>query len=72
MKPSREAREVLAELTPREREVAELIGEGLTNEQIAARLAISEPTVKTHVTRILKRFGVRQRAAVVAKLRPFE
>lgn len=72
MKPSREAREVLAELTPREREVAELMGDGLSNEQIAARLAISEPTVKTHVTRVLKRFGVRQRAAIVAKLRPFE
>lgn len=69
--PSQEARELLALLTPREQEVARLVGDGLTNEEIAERLSISEPTVKTHLTRILKKFGVRQRAAIAAKLRPF-
>jgi DNA-binding NarL/FixJ family response regulator len=72
MRPTREARALLGELTPREQEVAQLIGDGLSNDRIAARLAISEPTVKTHVTHILKKFGVRQRAAIVAKLRPFD
>ncbi len=70
-RPSREARELLVLLTPREQEVAWLIADGLTNDQIADRLSISEPTVKTHVTRILRKFGVRQRAAIAAKLRPF-
>jgi DNA-binding CsgD family transcriptional regulator len=62
---------ILDRLTRREREIAELIAEGMSNTQIAEQLTISEPTVKTHVTRVLKKFGVRQRAAVAAKLRPF-
>lgn len=70
-RPSREARELLVLLTPREQEVGWLIADGLTNDQIADRLSISEPTVKTHVTRVLRKFGVRQRAAIAAKLRPF-
>jgi len=70
MRPSREARDLLARLTPREQEIAQLIRDGLANDQIAARLSISEPTVKTHVTRILRKFGVRQRAAIAAMLRP--
>lgn len=70
MRPSREARDLLARLTPREQEIAQLITDGLANDQIAARLSISEPTVKTHVTRILRKFGVRQRAAIAAMLRP--
>lgn len=69
--PTSEGGDLLTTLTPREREVAELIADGLTNEQIAARLVISEKTTKTHVTRILRKFGVRQRSAVTAKLRPF-
>ncbi|WP_185445857.1 helix-turn-helix transcriptional regulator [Kribbella qitaiheensis] len=71
MVPSLDARALLGKLTPRETEIAELICIDLTNEEIASRLSISEPTVKTHVTRILKKFGVRQRSAVAAKLRPF-
>jgi DNA-binding NarL/FixJ family response regulator len=62
---------ILATLTPREREITDLMAGGLANDQIAERLVISEATVKTHVTRILKKFGVRQRSAVVARLRPF-
>jgi DNA-binding CsgD family transcriptional regulator len=69
--PTTEGGDLLATLTPREREIAGLIADSLTNEQIAARLVISEKTAKTHVTRILKKFGVRQRSAVAAKLRPF-
>lgn len=71
MVPSLDGQALLDKLTPREREIAGLIAGELTNEEIAVRLAISEPTVKTHVTRILKKFGVKQRAAVAAKLRPF-
>jgi DNA-binding NarL/FixJ family response regulator len=69
--PTTEGGDLLARLTPRESEIARLIADGLTNKQIATRLVISEKTTKTHVTRILRKFGVRQRSAVAAKLRPF-
>ncbi|EWM16679.1 LuxR family transcriptional regulator [Kutzneria sp. 744] len=69
--PSVDLQGILESLTPREREIAELVADGLANERIAERLQISEATVKTHVTRILKKFGARQRAAVAARLRPF-
>lgn len=72
MQPSVEARTLLERLTTREQEVAQLIADGLTNDQIAAQLTIAEPTVKTHVTHILKKFGVRQRSAVAARLRPYQ
>jgi DNA-binding CsgD family transcriptional regulator len=51
-------------LTRREREVAELIADGLTNRQIAARLFVSERTVDTHVSRILAKLGCATRAQV--------
>ncbi|MFJ3637897.1 response regulator [Streptomyces sp. NPDC090112] len=58
----------LAPLSEREREVLELIGEGLTNRQIAERLHLSEKTVKNHISRILGKLGVERRvqAAVIA------
>jgi DNA-binding NarL/FixJ family response regulator len=58
----------LDRLTPREREVLELIGRGFPNKRIARRLEVSEKTVKTHVGHVLAKLGVtdRTQAAVVA------
>ena len=55
-------------LTPREREVLAEVAEGRANKEIAARLGISEKTVKAHVTRVLEKLGVQSRtqAALVA------
>ncbi|MFE2014441.1 response regulator [Streptomyces sp. NPDC059491] len=60
--------ERLAGLSARERSVLELIGEGLTNRQIAKRLYLSEKTVKNHISRLLGKLGVERRvqAAVIA------
>lgn len=60
--------ERLAGLSERERSVLELIGEGLTNRQIAERLYLSEKTVKNHISRLLGKLGVERRvqAAVIA------
>lgn len=52
----------LTGLTPREREVLRLIRDGSTNREIAARLEISEGTIKTHVTHLLDRLKLKNRA----------
>ena len=54
------------QLTPREQQVAELIAEGLSNKEIAARLVISQRTVESHVEHILHKFGFMSRAQVAA------
>jgi DNA-binding NarL/FixJ family response regulator len=55
----------LDELTAREREVVSLVASGLSNEEIAGRIYVSQSTVKTHVARAMTKLGARDRAQLV-------
>ena len=62
--PNERARASLG-ITEREREVLQLLADGRSNKEIAARLGLSPNTVKTHVARILMKLGVRDRLQAV-------
>lgn len=65
---SREAGDNNAALSPREREIARMIAKGYPNKTVAAVLEISAWTVGTHLRRMFAKLGVKNRAAMVARL----
>jgi RNA polymerase sigma factor (sigma-70 family) len=60
--------DTLETLTPREREVAHAISEGLTNRELAERFQLSEATIKTYVSRILSKLQARDRVEIVLRV----
>lgn len=68
LRKQQEQADPLRELTEREREVFELVGQGMTNREIAGRMYLAEKTVKNHVSQILAKLSMRHRseAAVLA------
>ena len=58
----------LGSLSAREREIAELVADGLANREIGARLFLSEKTIETHLTRVFQKLGLRSRTQVAAEI----
>ena len=67
--PESIAAEVVETLTQREREVLQLVAEGLSNEEVAQRFVISAGTVKVHLSNIYGKLGVSKRTQAIAKAR---
>ncbi len=67
--PARHTVSVFSALTPRERELVELIARGLDNAQIAARLELSEKTVRNHITSIFSKLEVENRSQAIVRAR---
>ena len=70
-KPAANANPMLERLTPREREIAGLVAEGVANKVIAQRLGLSDLTVKAHLTAIFRKLGVPSRVKLALLLSAF-
>ena len=67
--PAKQGDEEIAQLSPREREIIELLAQGLLLKEIAQHFKVSHPTVQTHIGRIYKKLHVHSRAQAVARLK---
>ena len=67
--PARPGDGEIAQLSPREREIIELLAQGLLLKEIAQHFKVSHPTVQTHIGRIYKKLHVHSRAQAVARLK---